>query len=403
MRFSASALFLVAAPLAASAFAPSKATFAVTKAGVRSTSVASSRGCAPGCPNPCCVPAALHSGSCPCSGCAGGVSLRMSEVAEEPVAEEATAEEPVAEAAAPAAEVPAEVEALDGVADGEEAHNADRPARGSGIAKHKRGPGGNKPGTPLADLEIGASLTGTVKAIQSYGAFLDVGAQTDALCHVSRLSDDFVSNVEDVVKVGDEVTVRVVSVDVDKGQIAVTMRSAEAEEKAASGGGGGRRKDRPRRSGGDRQAQQKTLRALADAGFDDEKFVEGDVVSTLDFGAFVRFDASQLAEGVEGEVDGLVHISALAVGRTEDVGAVVSVGDKVQIRVRNVDAEGGKVGLSMISKADEPKPRERRQGGRGAGPRWSPDEMGAKDWKESLEKFEQPAFANSPFIVDRRK
>uniref|UniRef100_A0A7S4MZS8 S1 motif domain-containing protein n=1 Tax=Odontella aurita TaxID=265563 RepID=A0A7S4MZS8_9STRA len=369
MRFSASALLLAAAPLAASAFNPGQATFAVTKY----TRATVSRFA----PAPC----AWHTGSCPCTSC-GRVSLRMSEVAEET-----------------AAEVPAEVEALDGVASGEEAHNADRPARGSGIAKHKKS---NKPGIPLSDLEVGAELKGKVKAVQSYGAFLDVGAQTDALCHVSRLSDDFVSNVEDVVSVGDEVSVRVVSVDVEKGQIAVTMRSKEAEEAAASGGG--RRKERPRRSGGDRQAQQKTLKGLADSGFDDEKFVEGEVVSTLDFGAFVRFDASQLASEVEGELDGLVHISALAVGRTENVSEVAKPGDKVQIRVRSVDPKGGKVSLSMISKADEPKPRERNGGGgRGARPRWSPDEMGAKDWKESLEKFEQPSFANSPFIVDRSK
>jgi len=378
MRFSAFALVLaVGSPLAASAFAPSKATFAVSKtAASRSAAAAYSR----------------HTGSCSCPSCTG-TNLFMSDVAEEAAPEE----------------VPAEVEALDGVADEEEAHNAERPARGSGIAKHKKsggGAGGNKPGTPLSELEKGQELKGTVKAIQSYGAFLDVGAQTDALLHVSRLSDEFVSNVEDVVKVGDEVTVRVVSVDVGKGQIAVTMRSAEAEEQAAAGGGGGRRKDRPRRSGGDRSAQLKTIKALADAGFDDEKFVEGDVVSTLDFGAFVRFDASQLADEAEGELDGLVHISALSVGRADSVDSVVSVGDKVQIRVRSVDPEGGKVSLSMISKADEPKPRERKQGGggggRGARPRWSPEEMGASDWKDSLEKLEQPAFANSPFIVDRR-
>lgn len=376
MKYTASVLTAVVATVAtAAAFAPSTPGAFVSVAGRTS---ASSR-----------VGGAQHTSSCPCAACRARVPmLCMSEVAEE-------------------TEVPPEVEAMDGVADSEEAHNADRPARGSGIAKHKKSGGGagGRSGTPLADLEVGATVAGTVKAIQSYGAFLDIGAQTDALLHVSRLSDDFVSNVEDVVKAGDVVEVRIVSVDADKGQIAVTMRSEEAEAQAADrSSGGGRRKERPQRSGGDRQAQMAALASLAEKGFSDEQFVEGNVVSTLDFGAFVRFDASQLAEGVEGEIDGLVHISALTVGRADDVNSIVSVGDKVQVRVRSVDAAGGKVSLSMISKEDEPKPRERGQRQqRAPRARWSPEEMGAADWKESMDGLEQPSFANTAIVNDRRK
>jgi len=249
----------------------------------------------------------------------------------------------------------------------------------------------------------------TVKTTTSYGAFIDIGAETDALLHVSRLSDDFVANVEDVVKVGDTVTVRIVSVDTDKGQVAVTMRSeaAEAEAKAAtSGGGGGRRRERPQRSGADRAAQAAAINALAESSFSDETFVEGEVVSTLDFGAFARFDTASLGEGLEGELDGLVHISALQAQRTGSVSDVVSVGDKVQVRVKQVDAKGGKISLSMISKEDEPAPRERRQNNRGGGRQmFSESEMGAKDWKESLEKSleDQPKFVNSFVIEDKRK
>ena len=294
-------------------------------------------------------------------------------------------------------EVPAEVEAMDGIASDEEAHNAERPARASIAKKHK----GGKSGTPLSELEIGSSVEGTVKAVQPYGAFLDIGAQSDALLHVSRISDDFVSNVEDVVKTGDKITVRIVSVDSDKNQIAVTARSEEAEKAASEsrGGGGGRRRERPRRSGGDREAQRKTLAALSEAGYDSDKFVEGEVASVLDFGAFVRFDTSQLADGLEGELDGLVHISALQAGRTSSVGDVVSVGDKVQIRVKNLDVDGGKVALSMISKEDEPKPRERKP--RAQNQRWSPDEMGASDWADTMKDLEQPGFTNTPILIQK--
>lgn len=362
--------------MSASAFAPvSSLGLAKTSAAVGASSV---HGASCGCGA--CAGNGFHPVNCACPNCARSTSLRMSDTAE-----------------ATEAEVPAEVEAMDGIASDEEAHNAERPARASIAKKHK---GSGRPGTPLADLEIGASVEGTVKAVQSYGAFLDIGAQTDALLHVSRISDDFVSNVEDVVKAGDKITVRIVSIDADKGQVAVTARSEEAEKAASEKrGGGGRRRDRPQRSGGDRAAQKQTLTGLADAGYDSDKFVEGEVASVLDFGAFVRFDVSQLAESVEGELDGLVHISALQAGRTNSVADVVSVGDKVQIRVKNLDVEGGKVALSMISKEDEPKPRERRQ--RQSNQRWSPDEMGASDWADTMKDFEQPAYANTPILIQK--
>jgi len=330
-----------------------------------------------------------HGRNCACSNCASHTQLFMStEVSEDVPAE-------VSE------DVPAEVASMDGVDSEEEAHNAERPARGSGIHKHKKGKSG---GIALSEVEVGSTLEGTVKGITSYGAFLDIGTQTDALLHVSRMSDDFVANVEDVVKKGDVVSVRVVSVDLEKSQVAVTMRSEEAESRSNNrGSGGGKRKDRPRRSGGDRQAQMATLTSLANEGFDADKFVEGEVVSMLDFGAFVRVDASQLGENITGELDGLVHISSLAIGRVEKVASVVSVGEKVQVRVKAVDAEGGKVSLSMIAAEDEQAPRQNRPKRRGRA-MFSEDEMGAKDWKESMDTIneEQPTFSNMPIIVDKR-
>jgi predicted RNA-binding protein with RPS1 domain len=301
-------------------------------------------------------------------------------------------------------EVPTEVVALDGVADDEEAHNADRPARDSGIKKHKA-KGGDK--TAIGDLVIGSYVDGTVKTVTSYGAFVDIGAATDALLHVSRLSKEFVSNVEDVIKVGQAVNVRIASVDSEKNQVAISMISEEDEKSAqAARSGGGKRKERPQRSGGDRNAQVATMNSLVEAGFDDEKMIEGEVVSALDFGAFVRFDASQLVESATGELDGLVHISALAAGRVASVQALVKVGDKVQIRVRSLDTEGNKVSLSMITKAEEEESRPQRGGKPRRGKEmFAADEMGAKDWKESMEKFHavSDVFSNPVVVIDRRK
>jgi len=326
------------------------------------------------------------------------------------MSEDPAAEEPSTPVEATPTEIPAEVTAMDGVDSSEEAHNTDRPARASGTAKHKEK--GAK-GTPLAELVIGSMVDGRVKTVTNYGAFVDIGAATDALLHVSRLSVDFVSNVEDVVKAGQEVKVRIVTVDADKNQVALSMLSEEEEEKAksAKGGGsedGGKRKARPQRSQGDRRSQVATMKAVADAKHDVDKFIEGEVVSMLDFGAFVRFDAGQLAESITGELDGLVHISALMAGRASSVADVVSVGQKVQIRVKGVDVDGGKVALSMISDEQEQENRPKRGGGGGNRGRqmFSENEMGAKDWKESLQKFQDEqavTFTNEPLMQQKRK
>merc|ERR1712129_608756 len=304
--------------------------------------------------------------------------------------------EPEVESSTTDVDVPPEVVALEGIKDEQEAHNVERPVRGSGLHKKKK-----PTGKELSEYEKGQTVQATVKTITSYGAFLDIGAVTDALLHVSQMSDDFVSNVEDVVKQGDQVEVRIVKVDKEKGQIGVTMKSIGAEAEAGERRKNSNRRDRPRRSGGDREAQYKIMAALNEKEIDSDKFIEGEVVSSVDFGAFVRFDTSQLAPEVIGELDGLVHISSLQVGRVNSVDDVVKVGDKVQIRVKGLDAEKGKVSLSMVSKDEEQKPRSK--GGRKRSP-WSDKDMGPKDWKEQMEKvlLEQPEFTNMPVIVDNR-
>lgn len=392
MKFSAPILVAftgIVAPLSSSAFSTvfsrGVAKFTASKA-VSVKRKSCSCGRCPAC-------SSTHARSCSCAACIGPLALRMSE----PAAEEA---------------VPAEVDAMDGVASEEEAHNVERPARASGIQKHKEG---EKARIELKDLEVGVEMLAKVKTVTSYGAFLDIGAASDALVHVSRLSDDFVANVEDVVKQGEEVSVRIISVDLEKKQIAVTMRSPEAEAKAADGPRGqasGRRRDRPQRSGADQAAQAASINAIAEKGIDDATFIDGEVVSSLDFGAFVRFDTSQLGEGLTGEVDGLVHISALADGRTNAVSDVVAIGDKVRVRVRTVDTDAGRVSLSMITKEQEesrPQP-QKRGGGGGKGGHFDPvgsswKNTGAADWKEQLEEFskEQTGFTNTAVVVDNRK
>ena len=74
------------------------------------------------------------------------------------------------------------------------------------------------------DLKVDMELTGTVRNVVDFGAFVDIGVKQDGLVHVSQLSDKFVKNPMDVVAVGDTVKVKILSIDYDKQRVALTMR-----------------------------------------------------------------------------------------------------------------------------------------------------------------------------------
>ncbi len=77
----------------------------------------------------------------------------------------------------------------------------------------------------LSDLKPGMQLTGTVRNVIDFGAFVDIGVHQDGLVHISELSDRFVKHPREVVAVGDIVKVRVISVDVQKKRIGLSMKT----------------------------------------------------------------------------------------------------------------------------------------------------------------------------------
>ncbi|GAB2224667.1 hypothetical protein Drorol1_Dr00005433 [Drosera rotundifolia] len=81
------------------------------------------------------------------------------------------------------------------------------------------------------ELIPGAVFTGKVVAIQPFGAFVDIGAYTDGLVHISRMSDDFVKNIGDFVALGQEVKVRLVEVNAESGRISLSMRENDDKPK----------------------------------------------------------------------------------------------------------------------------------------------------------------------------
>ena len=76
----------------------------------------------------------------------------------------------------------------------------------------------------IEDLKPDMILTGTVRNVVDFGAFVDIGVDQDGLVHISQLSDSYVRHPMDVVQVGDIVQVRVLSVDVERGRIALSMK-----------------------------------------------------------------------------------------------------------------------------------------------------------------------------------
>ena len=76
----------------------------------------------------------------------------------------------------------------------------------------------------ISDLVVGMELTGTVRNVIDFGAFVDIGVHQDGLVHISRMSDKFIKHPSQVVSVGDVVTVWVTEVDEKKKRIGLTMK-----------------------------------------------------------------------------------------------------------------------------------------------------------------------------------
>ena len=159
-----------------------------------------------------------------------------------------------------------------------------------------------------SEIEVGKKYQGTVKSLTSYGAFVDIGG-VDGMVHVSELSWNRIKNPAEVVKVGDEIEVFVISYDPEKRKISLGYKTPESNPW--------------------------TMFA--------EKYQVGDVatvkvVKLMTFGAF--------AEIIPG-VDGLIHISQIAdrrIGKPEDV---LSEGQEVEAKIIDVDAENKRISLSI--------------------------------------------------------
>ncbi|MFS7935095.1 putative translation elongation factor EFTs/EF1B, S1 domain, nucleic acid-binding protein [Helianthus anomalus] len=119
---------------------------------------------------------------------------------------------------------------LDSTVSGQDSGQASKPTSTVDKSKQRSRPvrEGEMPPMKDEELVLGATFTGKVRSIQPFGAFVDFGAFTDGLVHVSQLSDGYVKDVSSVVSVGQEVKVKLVEANIETGRITMTMRENES-------------------------------------------------------------------------------------------------------------------------------------------------------------------------------
>lgn len=166
----------------------------------------------------------------------------------------------------------------------------------------------------LERLKPGERLKGTVSSIVNYGAFVDLGAM-DGLIHVSELSWRHVEHPNEVVKVGQEVEVEVLSVELDRERVSLSLKNTQEDPWQGFA--------RDHQSG---------------------DVVKGTITRLVPFGAFIQVGAG---------VEGLAHVSELSDEHVELPEQVVSLGQEVSVRILDVDAERRRVSLSLKQARDD--------------------------------------------------
>ena len=165
----------------------------------------------------------------------------------------------------------------------------------------------------LANLKPGEVRQGVVSSVVNFGAFVDLGGM-DGLVHVSELSWKHVDHPSSVVQVGDEVTVQVLDVDLTRERISLSLKAT----------------------------QQDPWQEFAD-GHQVGELVYGRVTKLVPFGAFV-----QVGDGIEG----LVHISEMAVHHVEAPEQVVTPGEELWVKIIDIDLERRRISLSIKQAAE---------------------------------------------------
>ena len=165
----------------------------------------------------------------------------------------------------------------------------------------------------LANLKPGERRRGTVSSVVNFGAFVDLGGM-DGLVHVSELSWKHVDHPSSVVQVGDEITVEVLDVDLEKERISLSLKATQTDP----------------------------WQEFADS-HEVGQLVYGRITKLVPFGAFV-----QVGDGIEG----LVHISEMAAHHVDLPEQVVSPGEELWVKIIDIDLQRRRISLSIKQAAE---------------------------------------------------
>ena len=166
----------------------------------------------------------------------------------------------------------------------------------------------------LEKLTKGMRLHGTVSSIVDFGAFVDLGG-IDGLVHISELSWNHVNHPSEVVKVGQEVEVEVLDVDLSRERISLGLKQTTEDPWV-------------------KLVEQFPVGSIAD----------GTVTKIVPFGAFIALSAG---------IEGLVHISEMASKHIDTPAQVCKVGETVKVKIMEVNPERRRISLSMKAAAEE--------------------------------------------------
>ncbi|MDW7753545.1 MAG: S1 RNA-binding domain-containing protein [Brevefilum sp.] len=165
----------------------------------------------------------------------------------------------------------------------------------------------------IDELEEGEIRTGRVTSLADFGAFVNING-ADGLVHLSELSWEHINHPSEVLEVGQEIKVKVISIDEDRKRIGLSIR---------------RLKDDP---------WEDQIEALTEG-----QLVEGKITRLTNFGAFARL----LLDDVEGDLEGLIHISEISERRIEHPKEILKEGEVVTLRIIKIEEDTHRIGLSM--------------------------------------------------------
>jgi len=160
----------------------------------------------------------------------------------------------------------------------------------------------------LDELQEGEVYTGRVTSIANFGAFINVNG-ADGLVHLSEISWEHIEHPREALEVGQEVKVKVINIDHDKKRIGLSLRALQDDPWKA-------------------RLEKYSVGEL----------VEGVITRLTKFGAFAR---------LEGDIEGLIHISEISENRIEHPKEVLKEGDVKSLRVIRIDPEQHRIGLSL--------------------------------------------------------